>query len=129
MVCGFDGGAGTDVLDMSNLATVDMASGPAFSGIEELGMAGGAGTQLSLSGAAFERTGGLSSPLTVKGDAEDTLVLWGGRDRLIPPDNGERLHRDIAGSQLVVFPALGHVPQEEDPARSVAPVKTFLGLR
>ncbi|MCM2355582.1 MAG: alpha/beta hydrolase, partial [Arenimonas sp.] len=55
-----------------------------------------------------------------------TLVLWGGRDRLIPPDNGERLHRDIAGSQLVVFPALGHVPQEEDPAASVQPVIAFL---
>jgi hypothetical protein len=26
----------------------------------------------------------------------------------------------------VVFDALGHVPQEEDPARSVAPVKAFL---
>jgi pimeloyl-ACP methyl ester carboxylesterase len=55
-----------------------------------------------------------------------TLVLWGGRDRLIPPDNGQRLHRDIAGSQLVVFPALGHVPQEEDPAATVQPVIAFL---
>ncbi|HEX7687471.1 MAG TPA: alpha/beta fold hydrolase [Burkholderiaceae bacterium] len=57
-----------------------------------------------------------------------TLILWGAQDRLIPPDNGEHFHRDIAGSTLVVFPGLGHVPQEEDSHASVAPVKTFLGL-
>jgi pimeloyl-ACP methyl ester carboxylesterase len=55
-----------------------------------------------------------------------TLILWGGRDRLIPPDNAERFHRDIAGSRLVVFPALGHVPQEEDPQATVAVVQSFL---
>ncbi len=57
-----------------------------------------------------------------------TLILWGSEDRLIPPDNAEHFKRDIAGSQLVVFPGLGHVPQEEDPAATVAAVKTFLGL-
>ncbi len=55
-----------------------------------------------------------------------TLVLWGGRDRLIPPDAGERFHRDIPGSRLVVFPELGHVPHEEDPATTVAAVRRFL---
>ena len=58
-----------------------------------------------------------------------TLILWGGRDRLIPPTVGAEFERLIAGSQRVVFPQLGHVPQEEDPARSVVPVKAFLGLR
>ncbi len=58
-----------------------------------------------------------------------TLVLWGGRDRLIPPEVGRWFHENIAGSQLVVFEPLGHVPQEEDPAASVVPVKAFLGLR
>ena len=55
-----------------------------------------------------------------------TLILWGGQDRLIPPDNGDAFARDIAGSQLLRFPALGHVPQEEDPAATVLPVKAFL---
>jgi pimeloyl-ACP methyl ester carboxylesterase len=55
-----------------------------------------------------------------------TLILWGGRDRLIPPRYGDRFHRDIAGSQLVTFPALGHVPHEEDPAVTVAAVLEFL---
>ncbi len=55
-----------------------------------------------------------------------TLILWGGRDRLVPPDNAEHFHRDIAGSKLVVFDELGHVPQEEDPRRTVDAVKAFL---
>ena len=57
-----------------------------------------------------------------------TLILWGGRDRLIPPEVGEELERRITGSRRVVFENLGHVPQEENPALSVAPVKEFLGL-
>lgn len=58
-----------------------------------------------------------------------TLILWGGRDRLVPPENAQRFHRDIAGSTLVMFDDLGHVPQEEDPARTVAAVEDFLGAR
>ncbi len=59
---------------------------------------------------------------------QPTLILWGGRDHLIPPDNAQRFKRDIASSQLVMFDSLGHVPQEEDPASTVAAVKTFLNL-
>ncbi len=58
-----------------------------------------------------------------------TLILWGGRDRLIPPDNAARFHRDIAGSELEIFDALGHVPHEEDAARTVAAAMRFLALR
>lgn len=61
--------------------------------------------------------------------AVPTLILWGGRDRLIPPATAQQFARDIPGSRVVEFPALGHVPQEEDPAASVQPVKEFLGLR
>ena len=56
-----------------------------------------------------------------------TLILWGGLDRLITPDNAEKFHRDIAGSQLIVFEKLGHVGHEEDPAATVAAVQAFLG--
>ncbi|MCV2356328.1 alpha/beta hydrolase [Paucibacter sp. B2R-40] len=55
-----------------------------------------------------------------------TLILWGAKDRLIPPSNGQAFARDIAGSHLVSFPDLGHVPQEEDPLTSLAPVQEFL---
>jgi pimeloyl-ACP methyl ester carboxylesterase len=60
---------------------------------------------------------------------QPTLILWGGRDQLIPVESAQKFKAAIAGSQLVVFDALGHVPQEEDPARTVAPVKAFLQLR
>ena len=55
-----------------------------------------------------------------------TLILWGGRDRLIPPENAQGFHRQIEGSRLVVFDDLGHVPHEEAPARTVQPVLDFL---
>jgi pimeloyl-ACP methyl ester carboxylesterase len=55
-----------------------------------------------------------------------TLILWGGRDQLIPTVNAERFKRDIKGSRLVMFDDLGHVPQEEDPARTVAVLMGFL---
>lgn len=58
-----------------------------------------------------------------------TLIIWGGRDRLIPPATAREFQRLIAGSELVTFDDLGHVPHEEDPVRTVAPVKAFVGLR
>ncbi|MDP1693263.1 MAG: alpha/beta hydrolase [Burkholderiaceae bacterium] len=65
----------------------------------------------------------------IKTLALPTLVLWGGRDRLVPLANGERFAAEIRGAKLVVFDALGHVPQEEDPARTVAVVTDFLENR
>jgi pimeloyl-ACP methyl ester carboxylesterase len=60
---------------------------------------------------------------------QPTLILWGSRDRLIPPATGQIFEQQIPGSQRIVIDGLGHVPQEEDPVRSLAPVKAFLGLR
>ncbi len=59
---------------------------------------------------------------------QPTLILWGAEDRLVPLAVGREFERRIPGSRLVVLDGLGHVPQEEDPARSVAPVLAFLGL-
>jgi pimeloyl-ACP methyl ester carboxylesterase len=55
-----------------------------------------------------------------------TLILWGGKDRLVPREAGRWFARDIAGSRLVVFEELGHVPHEEDPQRTVQEVRKFL---
>lgn len=55
-----------------------------------------------------------------------TLILWGGRDQLIPVDHARRFQQDIAASSVQVFEALGHVPHEEDPAATVAAVQAFL---
>jgi pimeloyl-ACP methyl ester carboxylesterase len=65
----------------------------------------------------------------IKTIGQPTLILWGAQDRLIPEPSGQRFHQDIAGSQYVVFDSLGHVPQEEDPQRSVAEVLKFLASK
>ena len=55
-----------------------------------------------------------------------TLILWGERDRLIPLRWGREFEKAIPGSRLVVFPGLGHVPQEEDPAATLAALRDWL---
>jgi pimeloyl-ACP methyl ester carboxylesterase len=55
-----------------------------------------------------------------------TLIMWGGRDGLIPPDHAGRFARDMQGSRIVLFPELGHVPHEEAPARTAEAARTFL---
>jgi len=76
--------------------------------------------------ARFGRRGEPASTQPVSAITQPTLILWGARDRLIPLAAGERFHAAIPGSKLVVFDDLGHVPQEEDPERTVAAVKAFL---
>jgi len=55
-----------------------------------------------------------------------TLILWGTEDCWILPKYGEQFRDRIPGARLVTLPGLGHVPMEEDPAASVAPVLAFL---
>jgi len=62
----------------------------------------------------------------IKQVRQPTLILWGGQDHLIPRSAAQRFQEDIAGSQLTIFEDLGHVPHEEDPARTVAVVQSFL---
>ena len=62
----------------------------------------------------------------ITGVSAPTLVLWGGRDEVLPLPLARRFIADIPGARLQVFDDLGHVPQEEDPARTVAVVKAFL---
>jgi len=68
-------------------------------------------------GADIDRLGEIRAP---------TLILWGGRDRLIPPTYAQRFAQDIHGSTLVQFDDLGHVPHEEDPQRTLAALQDFL---
>jgi pimeloyl-ACP methyl ester carboxylesterase len=54
------------------------------------------------------------------------LLLWGVDDQMIPIANAADYQSSLANVRLVSMPSLGHVPQEEDPQRSVAPVIEFL---
>lgn len=55
-----------------------------------------------------------------------TLIMWGEDDRWIPVANGEKFHQAIEGSDLIVYPHLGHVCMEEDPASTSRDAMNFL---
>jgi pimeloyl-ACP methyl ester carboxylesterase len=55
-----------------------------------------------------------------------TLLLWGEKDGMIPIGNADDFLRDMPHATLVRLPNLGHVPFEEDPAASLAPLERFL---
>jgi pimeloyl-ACP methyl ester carboxylesterase len=58
--------------------------------------------------------------------AVPTLLVWGEKDALIPFTNAADYLRVMPRATLVSFPELGHLPHEEAPARSLAPVRAFL---
>jgi len=55
-----------------------------------------------------------------------TLLLWGEQDRMVPAPHAADYARELRDSRTVVLHGLGHVPMEEDPVRSLAPVLDFL---
>ena len=70
--------------------------------------------------------GYVSDEAKIKSLKLPTLILWGAKDRLIPPESGQNFARDIADSKLVMFEALGHVPHEENAQMTLAEVQKFL---
>ncbi len=57
-----------------------------------------------------------------------TLILWGRHDRIIPLKVGELLNEAIPNSVLEVLEGCGHIPQEEQPQKTVAIISKFLGI-
>ena len=58
--------------------------------------------------------------------AAPVLLLWGEADRMVPAPHAADYARELPDSRTVLLTGLGHVPMEEDPARSLAPVRDFL---
>lgn len=54
------------------------------------------------------------------------LMIWGDRDEVVPITIGERLSQDIPGARLEVLHDCGHVPQEEEPEKTLALIGQFL---
>jgi pimeloyl-ACP methyl ester carboxylesterase len=44
---------------------------------------------------------------------QQTLIIWGEQDTVIPIKCGHKLHQEILNSRLVVLKDCGHVPPEE----------------
>lgn len=55
-----------------------------------------------------------------------TLVMWGERDRVIPPSHAQRATDAIRGARLVMIENCGHCPQLEVPQRFTEEVLAFL---
>ncbi len=55
-----------------------------------------------------------------------TLLLWGEEDRMIPFTNAADYLKAIPHATLAPLPGVGHLPQEEAPARSLEIVRKFL---
>jgi pimeloyl-ACP methyl ester carboxylesterase len=58
-----------------------------------------------------------------------TLLVWGEKDALIPFSNAKDYLDNLPHAELISFPDLGHVPQEEAPALTLPPVRAFLAQR
>lgn len=58
-----------------------------------------------------------------------TLVIWGEQDRLLPVQNGAKIHLMIQGSEFLVIPECGHLPQEERPNDVVELIVDFCSRR
>ena len=55
-----------------------------------------------------------------------TLLVWGGRDAIVPVEHAHRAHEAMPGSRLEIFPDAGHFPFHSDPQRFVGLVTEFL---
>jgi len=55
-----------------------------------------------------------------------TLLLWGQQDAMIPISNAQDYLAALPHATLISLPGVGHVPQEEAPAESLAKLRSFL---
>lgn len=54
------------------------------------------------------------------------LIMTGDTDRLVPPEHAQQFHDAISHSELIVFEATGHVPQEERAEESAMTAREFM---
>jgi pimeloyl-ACP methyl ester carboxylesterase len=67
-----------------------------------------------------------STAQLLSGVKAPTLILWGESDPLIEPAAAKKFAAAIAGSKLITYPHVGHLPQLEIPQRSAADTAAFL---
>ncbi len=82
-----------------------------------LALSAGRGTRAE---ATPERLSAITAP---------TLVMHGEQDNVIPFSHGEQFAAAIPGSELKLYPNVGHLPQEEIAAQSLEDLRAFLTTR
>jgi pimeloyl-ACP methyl ester carboxylesterase len=79
--------------------------------------------------AIVDRTGQhvLRNPVPLlRGIAVSVLLVWGGRDAMVPFTNAQDYLAALPDARLAEFPALGHVPHEEAPDAVADAIRAFL---
>ncbi|MCZ8370369.1 MAG: alpha/beta hydrolase [Porphyrobacter sp.] len=79
--------------------------------------------------ATLKRFGMPYDPLAAEDIAKvtaPTLILWGEEDRIIPVEAGRWLAGTLPDNRLVVYPKIGHLPQEEAPEATLADLEAWL---
>jgi pimeloyl-ACP methyl ester carboxylesterase len=56
-----------------------------------------------------------------------TLIVWGGRDRIIPVEQARPAHEGMPGSRLELFQDAGHFPHLDDPRAFARTLTDFFG--
>lgn len=62
----------------------------------------------------------------LKGLTVPTLILWGREDKLIPVSVAAWFSQQIPNARVTILDGIGHIPMEEAPDRSLAPVLELL---
>jgi pimeloyl-ACP methyl ester carboxylesterase len=74
----------------------------------------------------FHATKTLNRAKNIKLIQQNTLVLWGEEDQLIPIEKAYQFHKDLPNSTLVILKDVGHIPMEERPHESLEAIISFL---
>jgi pimeloyl-ACP methyl ester carboxylesterase len=69
----------------------------------------------------------VATPESVGAIKAPTLILQGETDPLIHKASAEKFAGAIAGSRLILYPGIGHLPQVEIPQKTAQDVDDFLG--
>lgn len=54
------------------------------------------------------------------------LVIWGAEDQLIPVSSAQTFDERMPNADVVIYPAVGHLPMEETPERTALDIDAFL---
>lgn len=73
--------------------------------------------------------GSVATPEKLAAITTPTLILHGRDDHIIAPASAEKFKDAIAGSELVLYPDTGHLPQWEQPDRTAADIGSFVDRR
>ena len=67
-----------------------------------------------------------ATPEKVSQISVPTLMIWGREDNLVSVSGARKFGDAIEGSQVIIYDGIGHIPQEENAAQSIADLRAFM---